>query len=91
MYGLSREDHRWPGVNLTNVLHAAFTLVDPESVKKIQLSHPYLFTYSGSASIKAVHRMLMKLSPGVNFTNILHTSSFYGGQSQKRKNFSQVV
>jgi hypothetical protein len=46
-------------------------LVDPKKHKKIQFSHKYLFTLSGSASVKAVHRMLMKLSPGVDFTNIL--------------------
>jgi hypothetical protein len=40
-----------------------FMLVDPKSVK-IQLIHQYLFTLSGSVSVKAVHRMLMKLSPG---------------------------
>jgi len=38
--------------------------------KKIQLSHKYLFTLSGSASIKAVFWTLMKLSTAVNFTNI---------------------
>jgi len=38
--------------------------------KKIQLSHKYLSTLSGSASVKAEHRMLMKLSPGVNFINV---------------------
>jgi len=32
--------------------------------KKIQLSHKYLFTLSGSASVKAVRRALMKLSQG---------------------------
>jgi len=31
--------------------------------KKIQLSHQYLFTLSGIARVKAVSRMLMKLSP----------------------------
>ncbi len=30
-----------------------------------------LFTLSGSMSAKAVHRTLMKLTPGVNFTHIL--------------------
>ncbi len=30
--------------------------------KKILLSHQYLFTFTGSASVKAVRRMLMKLS-----------------------------
>jgi len=54
-----------PGVNFINVLSTTFTLGDPKSVKKIQLSHKYLFTHSGSASVKAVHRMLVKLSPGI--------------------------
>jgi len=40
--------------------------------KKIQLSHQCLFTLLGSTSVKAVHRMLMKLSRGVNFINIVH-------------------
>jgi len=52
-----------PGVNYINVQSTAFTPVDPESAK-IQLSHQYLFTLSGSTSVKAVHRMLMKLTPG---------------------------
>ncbi len=52
------------GVNFIKVLPTAFTLVDPKSVKKIQLSHQYLFTLSGCARVKAVCRTLMKLSPG---------------------------
>jgi len=35
--------------------------------KKIQLSCQYLFTLSGSAGAKAVHRMLMKLSPNLYY------------------------
>ncbi len=31
--------------------------------EKIQLSHKYIFTLSGSASVKAVRRTLMKFSP----------------------------
>jgi len=40
--------------------------------KKIQLSHQYLITLSGSASVKAVRRTLMKLSPG--FMTVVVTS-----------------
>jgi len=54
------------GVNFTKVLCTAFTLADPESIKKILLSHQYLFTLSGSACIKAVHRTLMKLRSSNN-------------------------
>jgi len=53
------------GVNFTNVLCAAFMLVDPERVKNT-VSHQYFFTLLRSASVKAVRRMLMKLSQGVN-------------------------
>ncbi len=52
------------GVNFINVLRIAFAIVDPESVK-IQLSYQCLFTLLESTSIKAVGRMFMKLSLGV--------------------------
>jgi len=51
-----------PGVNFTNVLHAAFTLVDPEIVKKID-NLTVFFTLPGSAHLKALRRMLIKLNP----------------------------
>ncbi len=44
-----------------NFLHAAFTLVDPKSVK-ILLSHQYLSMLLRSARIKAVRRTLVKLT-----------------------------
>jgi len=47
---------------------------DEEKRKKIQFSHQCLFTLLGSTSVKAVHRTLMKLSPGVHFTNILQAA-----------------
>ncbi len=46
-------------VNFTNLLRAAFTLVDLESVKKID-NLTVVFMLLGSACIKAVRRMLMK-------------------------------
>ena len=54
---------KFPGVNFINVLHTAFTLVDPESVKKID-NLTVFFMLLGSPSIKAVRRMLMKSTPG---------------------------
>ncbi len=51
-----------PGVNFTNILCAAFTLVDPESIKKID-NLTVFFTLQGSACVKAVRRTLMNLSP----------------------------
>jgi len=59
-----------PGVNSSTYLHTAFTPVAPQSVRT-QSSCQYLFTLLGSSSVKAVHRTLMKLSPGVN------SSTFY--------------
>ncbi len=51
-----------PAVNFINVLCTAFTLIDPESVKKID-NLTVLFTLLGSARVIAVRRPLMKLSP----------------------------
>ncbi len=52
------------GVNFSNVLRTAFTLADPKSAKKtVKLS--VFFALSGSARVKAAHRMLMKLTPGI--------------------------
>jgi len=48
------------GVNFINVLRAAFTLLDPKSVKMIDTLTVF-FTLLGT---------LMKLSPGVNFINV---------------------
>jgi len=71
-------------------LRAAFTREDPKSVK-IQSSHQYLFAHLGSGHIKAVHKMLVKLTPGqrmfsdlgkvrigCNFDNYLWTSYLHG-------------
>ncbi len=54
-----------PGLNFINILRTAFKFVNPQSIK-ILLSHQYLFTLWGSASIKAVRRTLMILSPDVD-------------------------
>jgi len=48
--------------------------------KRIQLSHQYLFTLLGSASVKVVRRTLMKLSPG-HFSLLLETFSSVVGQT----------
>ena len=54
---------REPGFNLINILQAAFTRADPKSAKKTVKSSSFL-RILGSASVKAAHRMLMKLTPG---------------------------
>ncbi len=53
-----------PRVDFTNVLQAAFTPVDPLSVKRYFWLNCSFFTLLGSMSVKAVLRKLMKLSPG---------------------------
>jgi hypothetical protein len=51
-----------PGLNFINVLHTTFRHKDPRSVKKTaKLS--IFFTLSGSMSVKAVPKMLDKLTP----------------------------
>ncbi len=54
-----------PRINFINVLSTTYTPADPKRVKR----HWWLnsiFTLSGCTSIKAVRRMLMKLSPREN-------------------------
>jgi len=62
-----------PGVNLANVLGAAFTCKDPESAKKIDYLTEF-FAFLGSANAIAAHRTLMKMSPGVDFSNMFKHS-----------------
>ena len=57
-----------PAVNFINVQQTAFTLIDPESAKR-QSSQQYIFTHSGSTSVKAVRRTLVKLSPGLDHSS----------------------
>jgi hypothetical protein len=76
-----------PTIQSSNTL-----LVGPKSVK-IQLSHKYLFTLSGSASVKAVHKTLMKLSPYCNFIKVEQEASVYARrfndllQNQRKRHF----
>jgi hypothetical protein len=55
-----------PGVNIINILSAAFKLVDPESIKILTTDKvsglDCLFALLGSACIKAARSTLMKLT-----------------------------
>ncbi len=62
-----------PGVNFINILRAAFGHVDPKSVKRYW-GFDWILTLSGSTCVKAVLRMLMKLSPGVCWCQTFHFS-----------------
>jgi len=56
-----------PGLNFINVLRTAFTLSDPKSVKDTY-DLTVFFTLSGSTSVKAAHKTLVKLTPGPIFS-----------------------
>ncbi len=50
------------GLNFINVLHTAFMRAYPRSIKKtVKLS--IFFTLSGSTSVKAASKILVKLTP----------------------------
>jgi hypothetical protein len=51
-----------PAVNFINVLRTAFTLADPKRVKNTDEITAILIL-SGSTSVKALHKTLMKLLP----------------------------
>jgi hypothetical protein len=71
----------------TTCLLAALTPVAPKSIR-IQSSCQYLFTLLGSATIKAVYKMLVKLTPGakefgiISFTN-KSASNFTSNHNKK--------
>jgi len=54
-----------PGVNFNNIFLAAFTHADHKSAKR-QSSHQCCLALFGPTSIKATHKMLMKLTPSRN-------------------------
>jgi len=60
------------GLNFISVLHTAFVHADPKSVKRY-----WCLMLSGSTSAKAAHKMLVKLTHGVNFINTLCTNFSY--------------
>jgi len=62
--GWQAVEYQLSGVNFINVLRAAFAPVDPESIKDTH-DLTVFFTLWVSTSVKAVHRTLMKLSPGI--------------------------
>jgi len=55
------------GVEKCHIVTSPFTLRKKKSI--------FVFPVSGSASVKAARRTLMKLSPGLNFTKLLWAAS----------------
>jgi len=56
-----------PGVNFTNILCAAFTREDPKSTKKTAGLTVFFSLLFGFGYLKALHKMLVKLTPRVIF------------------------
>jgi len=63
-------ESRHPWVHFTNILREAFTFKDHKSSKR-QSSHWCLIALFGSEPAKAAHKTLVKLTPCVDYTNIL--------------------
>jgi hypothetical protein len=57
------------GIDFTNILHPAFTHVDPKSIKMTD-ELTVFFALLGSACIKAACEMLMKLRPDENAARV---------------------
>jgi len=63
-----------PGVNFINILHLRAKIL---KTQKRQSSQQCRFVLLGPTSIKAAHKMLTKLTPGVNFNDILRSNFSY--------------
>ena len=72
-----------PGLNFINVLRTAFTLVDPKSIKKID-DLTVFYTLLGSTGVKAVHRTLMKSTPGYVELLLFPISTQMTGTNQQK-------
>jgi len=69
------------GVNFNNILWPAFTRVDPKSAKR----HWCLFVSLGSACVKALHKTLVKLTPGyMSAPNVPVFPDFHGPVRSQR-------
>ncbi len=64
-------DEGGAGVNFTNILRAAFTCVDPKSAINTVKSSAF-FALLGSLLVKAVRKMLVKLTPGGGVEGVIH-------------------
>jgi hypothetical protein len=85
------------GVNFINILRAAFMLAGPKNTKQHCWLDCLFLALLGSAGAKASQRTLMKLTPGVNFINILLSTLLRADpkrakrQSRVRVNFTNLL
>jgi len=68
-------DLQWsPGVDFINIFTRSFYDHSSQSVSQVKSSGQYLYTLLGYTRAKATRKMLLKLTPAINFINILHTN-----------------
>jgi len=72
-----------PSVNFTYVLLKYFMRTDPKSAKKTDGSTVF-FALLGSSQ-KAACKMLMKMTPCANFTNVLHAAFTIVGPKRAKR------
>jgi len=64
------------GLNFTNNLRAAFTLIDPKCLKMtVNLSIFFLRFWDLQAK-KPLYKTYVKFTPAINFINVLNTQNF---------------
>jgi len=66
-------DQSTSGVNFTNILCATYTRAIPKAQKKTE-GLTIFFALLGSLHVKAARNNLVKLTPGLNFTNLFSCS-----------------
>jgi len=74
-----------------NVLPAVFTGTDSKCAEKRQSSQQCIFTLLGSTGIKAEHKMLVNLTPGLNFINVLRTAFTHVDPKYAKKTVKSAV
>jgi len=64
-------------VSISPIFYEKLLHVQIPKVQKIQSSHQHFFALLGSVHVKSALKILIKLTTGVNFTNILQTAFNY--------------
>jgi len=80
-----------PGVNFTNMFTHSFYAHRSQERKKTDNLTIFFFTLLGSARTKAAHIMLMKLTPGVKFTNVFRAAFSMHADPKSTKNSHAVM
>ena len=73
----SRTRYAQPGVNFTKILQAAFSYKSVLSSFSLLRRHRVVFFCQKEIGAESAHKMLVTLTAGVNFTNILQAAFLY--------------